>query len=183
MMRGVRSANRLEAFPMVSCHWASPQLRINPSSDVRASVWAATAAFSTNQTKVNPMNKIKLFGLIGVAVLALATATTGCVSAITATGQGKVVTSVTETVLGLHVAEQTQSETPELDFGYTRTTVVLEPASTNNPIYVPPYANTFNFAQGTLFDFGGGESVASGCYQTAEPSGTNTVNSQPIVPK
>ena len=115
--------------------------------------------------------------------MALSMATTGCVSAITATGQGKVVTSVTETVLGLHVAEQTQNETPELDFGYTRTTVVLEPASTNSPIYVPNYANTFDFDQSELLAFGGGESVASGYYQTAEPSGTNTVNSQPIVPK
>jgi len=110
-------------------------------------------------------------------------AATGCVSAITATGNGKAITSVTQTVLGLHVAEQTQSETPELDFGYTRTTVVLEPCNTNSPIFSPNYANTFNFAQGTLFEFGGGESVASGTYQTAEPSGTNTVNSQPIIPK
>lgn len=127
----------------------------------------------------------KKLSLIGIAACAigLAVVSTGCVSAITATGQGKVVTSVTETVLGLHVAEQTQSETPEMDFGYTRTAVVLEPANTNGPIYVPNYANTFNFDQGELFAFGGGESVASGYYQTLEPSGTNTVNSQPIVPK
>lgn len=108
---------------------------------------------------------------------------TGCVSAIKAVGDSKAIVSVTETTLGLRLAEATQNQTPEFDFGYHRTTVVLEPASTNGPIYAPNYANTFSFDQNSTLSFALDESVASGIYQTASPNGTNRISSQPIVPK
>ena len=128
------------------------------------------------------MNTKIRIGLQACALAAMAFLT-GCVSAITATGNGKVITSVTETTLGLKVSQQTQSQTPEVSFGYNRVTVVLEPANTNGPIYSPNYANTFGFDQSSVMGFGLDESVASGNYQTAKPNGTNTTSSQPIQPK
>ena len=121
----------------------------------------------------------KITALLFCPLLAL----TGCVSAIKAVGDAKAIVSVTETMLGFRLAQSTQNQTPEFDFGYHRATVVLEPASTNGPIYAPNYANTFSFDQATTLSFALDESVASGNYQTASPGGTNTISSQPIVPK
>lgn len=127
---------------------------------------------------------MKFKNLLIIGALCAASLLTGCVSAITETGKGKVITSVTTTTLGLRIAQQTQSQTPEVTFGYHRDTVVLEPANTNGPIYAPNYANTFEFDQTSMAGFGLDESVASGSYQTAKPfNGTNNITSQPILPK
>lgn len=131
------------------------------------------------------MKEIKAFCLVLIAGASIALLNTGCVSAISSVGQNKAIVSVTTTVLGLRLAQNNAQQTPEMDFGYSRQTVVLMPANTNGPIYSPNYANTFNFDQTKAFSMGLGESVASGNYQTDQPGdgNTNTVTSQPIIPK
>lgn len=103
---------------------------------------------------------------------------TGCTTAI---GSGKVI-SVSERVFGIRIAQQTQNQTPEIDLGFCSSTVRLIPTSTNAPIQVPAYADTFAIAQSaTPFDFNVNETTAAGGYQTG--NGTNQVAAQPIIPK
>ena len=98
----------------------------------------------------------------------------------TALNSGHVV-SVTETVLGFKIAQAVANETPEVDFGYSRSTVVLEPTITNQTINVPGIANTFGFNNTSFLDFGLDETFASQSYQTG--NNTNDISSQPIIPK
>ena len=62
--------------------------------------------------------------------------------------------------------------------------MILEPTSTNGPIYAPNFANTFDFAQTGALDLGSGEKIASGNYQLLEPNATNSASAiVPVVPK
>jgi cystathionine beta-lyase/cystathionine gamma-synthase len=97
----------------------------------------------------------------------------------TALNSGHVV-SVTERVYGLKVAQATQNETPEIEIGFSSTTVVLMPTITNQTLNVPAIADTFSLDQTSTFALGIGETFASGVYQTGPD--TNTT-SKPIVPK
>lgn len=124
------------------------------------------------------MKKIKSVLLIGAALAAIAF-TPGCTTAL---GTGKVV-SVTERGIGFKVAQAVANQTPEVMFGFFSSTVVLVPTSTNADLKTPNYANTFDFNQGGVMNLGIGESLATGNYQTAKANDTNSVTSQPIIPK
>lgn len=122
--------------------------------------------------------KIKSLIVCGVSLLSLLTLP----ACTTALGTGKVV-SVTERGIGFKVAQAVANQTPEVMFGFFSSTVVLVPTSTNADLKTPNYANTFDFNQGGALNLGIGESLATGNYQTAKPDGTNTISSQPIIPK
>lgn len=125
------------------------------------------------------MTKFKtLFSLTAVATAALLF-TSGCTTAL---GTGKVV-SVTERGIGFKIAQAVANQTPEVEFGFFSSTVVLVPTSTNADLKTPNYANTFDFNQGGALSLGIGESLATGNYQTAKANDTNSVTSQPIIPK
>jgi len=128
--------------------------------------------------------KIKIKSILTLmAVIAMGSMLTGCVQLVKEVGKGKLTASVTTTTVGLRIAKATANDSPEVTFGYHRDTVVLEPNSTNGPIFAPNYANTFAFDKSGLLSFGLDESVASGSYQTAKPGETNSLSSQPIIPK
>lgn len=104
-------------------------------------------------------------------------ALTGC-SSITTHGY---ITSITTRTIGFRVtATSSTTGTPEVDFGFMSSVIVMEPTSTNGPIFAPNYANTFDFTQQSALNLGIAEGVVSGNYQTTD--GTNTTT-QPIVPK
>lgn len=124
------------------------------------------------------MRKFKSLLIVCGLLVATAAINTGCTTAI---GSGKVI-SVSERVFGIRIAQQTQNQSPEIDLGFSSSTVRLIPTSTNAPIQVPAYADTFNIQQAaTPFDFNVNETTASGGYQTG--GATNSVAAQPIVPK
>jgi hypothetical protein len=97
----------------------------------------------------------------------------------TALNSGHVI-SVTERVYGLKVAESTQNETPEIEIGFSSSTVVLMPTVTNTVLNVPAIADTFSIDQTSALGLAVGETFASGDYQTGPD--TNST-SKPILPK
>lgn len=122
-------------------------------------------------------NKLVVLAL-AVGGLALA----GCSSVIN-TPQGKIL-SVTERGIGFEVSQSTQTQTPEVKFGFFSSAVVILPTQTNGPVESPNFANTFDFSQQGALSLGIGENIASGNYQTLTPGATNSAPAtQPIVPK
>ena len=97
---------------------------------------------------------------------------TGC-QAIVNQPTGKIV-SVTERGIGLMVSQSTVNQSPQVNFGFFSSTVVLLPTTTNGTISSPNFANTFDFAQSSALQLGIGEAVAAGNYQTFQPGQTNT---------
>lgn len=93
----------------------------------------------------------------------------------TALNSGHVV-SVTERVYGLKVAEAVANETPEVELGFSSTTVVLMPTITNATLNVPAIADTFTMDQTSALGLNIGEAFSS---QTYEASDTNQ---RPIIP-
>lgn len=123
----------------------------------------------------------KIAPLLGCALLV---ALTGCVSAIKATADGKVAITVTEKVFGVIVAQSTQNQPPQIQLGFITSVVKLTPCSTNGPLWAAPTADTFSIGNNAVpFSFDVTETDATGNYQTGNANSTNTVTSQPIVPK
>ena len=115
-----------------------------------------------------------LTSILTICILTAAVLLTGCTSIIN-TPQGKIV-SVTTRTIGLRVvATTTTTATPEVDFGYAATTVVLAPTSTNGVIYSPNFANTFDFSKSATLALGLDETFSSGSDQTYTAGQTNSV--------
>ncbi len=107
----------------------------------------------------------------------------GCTSIIN-TPQGKVV-SITERGIGFHIqSTATQTETPDVVFGFWSSAVVFAPTSTNGPLFTPDFANTFGYNQTGFLDLGISEQIAGGHDATLLPGGTNSATViLPVVPK
>ena len=116
---------------------------------------------------------------LGLAVLA-----SGCATNTINTPQGKIL-SVTERGLGFHiVTSSASSTTPNVDFGFWSSAVVIIPTSTNTSVNAPNFANKFDFAQSGPLQLGIGEDIASGNYQALKAGATNSaVVIQPVTPK
>jgi hypothetical protein len=108
----------------------------------------------------------------------------GCTSCIRAASDGKVAVTVTEKVFGIVIKQSSQNETPTIQLGFVTSVVKLTPCNTNGPIYIASTADTFAIGNSVVpFSFDVTETDATGVYQTGNANSTNSVTSQPIIPK
>jgi hypothetical protein len=119
---------------------------------------------------------------ITISLILLASLQTGCVERIMNTPEGKIV-SITQRGIGFVIDQSPTTESPEVKFGFFSSAVVIEPTSTNAPIYSPNFANTFDFSQAGALQLGIGENFSSGNYATYQAGGTNSApTTQPVSP-
>jgi hypothetical protein len=145
---------------------------------------------SSNATRPTPPSK-QIPLLLFFAGLSLAG--TGCTRFVVATGQNKVITTISSTCFGINVQAATAAnQTPAIQLGLIRQTVQFMPCATNaagtnggSVIQAPDYASVFDIQQGVdPFSFDGAESFTSGHVASYEPSAkTNTVLSIPARPQ
>ena len=124
--------------------------------------------------------KIKLLCLVSLIAF------TGCMTAIK---QGDIV-SITERFIGFKVSQSQVNQTPQVQFGFGSSVVVLIPTTKNTNangmanIATPNFANTFDFNQTGALQLGITEDVVAGNFSTLRAGATNSANTtQPVVPK
>lgn len=103
---------------------------------------------------------------------------TGCTSFVTAVGNNKVATTVTQRVFGVNiVTASANNQTPSIQLGLITTTVQFMPLSTNGPISSPNTSANFGLENNASpFTFDGDESMAWGNYASFALNGsTNSV--------
>lgn len=114
----------------------------------------------------------------------IAFGSTACTSFVKATGQNKVITSISTRVFGVNIAPYSAaSQSPTIQLGLVTTTVQFMPTATNNAgiLCAPDYASTFSLENNASpFTFDGDETFASG--HDATYGATNGVQIAPVVP-
>jgi len=144
----------------------------------RADKVSASALVPANTSGLGKTLGLVLFLLLPVLLV------TGC-STVLNTPNGKIL-SVTERGVGFHIVTSSAAAngTPNVDFGFWSSAVVIIPTSTNTVVSAPNFANKFDFAQSGPLSLGIGEDIASGNYQTLKAGATNSaVVIQPVTPK
>jgi hypothetical protein len=123
--------------------------------------------------------------IVGLVLCCLVFLMAGCTSFVTASGNSKVITTITQRNFGINISTATTAnQTPQITLGWLSTTVQFMPLSTNGVLTAPNYSSTFSIGQNASpFSFDGNEDMASGDYAVYEPDGTNTLAAQPQAPK
>lgn len=125
---------------------------------------------------IKPMKKLIQSVLLTAVVAVAALLPTGCTID---KPQGKIL-SVTERGIGFKVSQRPDTQTPEVQFGFFSSAIVMLPTQTNGTVGSPNFANTFDFNQSGALQLGIGENIAAGNYQTYSPGATNSaVTTQP----
>lgn len=113
-------------------------------------------------------------------LVGLLTLTAGCTSFVAASGQNKVITTITQRSFGVNISTaNANNQTPQITLGLITTTVQFMPLSTNSPLNAPNYASTFELLNNASpFTFDGNEAMAAGqdaAYALAPVGTTNSV--------
>lgn len=137
---------------------------------------SVTASTPDPAAQSAPYKKVGIIAILLITSLAF----TGCTSVLNCP-TGKVF-SISEHVIGLEVASASSTTmTPTIRFGFTSTTIVVIPTSTNGPTFVPDFADTFDNSDTSPFSVNISENLGSGHVATYVSGVTNSaVQTTPV---